>query len=107
MTGKTKMFVKIIESYRNVVAIADEELVGKKFFEGNKQLDVKESFYKSESENSLSKEEVKEIILEMTKEDATFNIVGKESVACALETGIIKKEAIMKIDGIPYSLVLL
>jgi len=52
MTGKTKMFVKIIESYRNVVAIADEELVGKKFFEGNKQLDVKESFYKSESERN-------------------------------------------------------
>ena len=107
MTGKTKMFVKIIESYRNVVAIADEELVGKKFFEGNKQLDVKESFYKSESENSLSKEEVKEIILEMTKEDATFNIVGKNAVSAALEAGIISEEGIDEVQGVPFALVLL
>ncbi|MCR4327834.1 MAG: DUF424 family protein [Nanoarchaeota archaeon] len=101
------MFVNIIESYRNVVAVADKELVGKQFFEGNKQLDVKESFYKGKNENPLSPEEVTEVLREYSKEDATFNIVGKNSVSCALESGVISEETIMEIDGIPYSLVLL
>lgn len=101
------MFVNIIESYRDVVAIADKELIGKQFFEGKKQLDVKESFYKGINENPLSKEEVKEIMLEMKKEDATFNIVGINSVNCALEAEIINEEQVWKIEGIPYTLILL
>jgi len=34
------MFVNVIKSYRDVVAICDKELIGKKFEEGNFQLDV-------------------------------------------------------------------
>jgi hypothetical protein len=101
------MFVNIIEAYRNVVAIADDELVGRQFYEGKKQLDIKESFYKGESAESLSKEEVIGIILDMTREDATFNIVGEKSIACAIEAGIITKEGVLTIDGIPYGMVLL
>ncbi len=101
------MFINVIESYRKVVAIADKELIGKKFSERNKQLDVKESFYKGENETPLSKEEVKKMILLLTKEDSTFNIVGKNSISCALESGIMDKESIKKIAGIPYSLILL
>ena len=39
------MFVNVIKSYRDVVAICDKELIGKKFEEGNFQLDVKENFF--------------------------------------------------------------
>ena len=42
------MFVNIIRTYRDVVAICDKELIGKKFYEGKFQLDVKENFYKGE-----------------------------------------------------------
>ncbi len=101
------MFVNIIEAYRNVVAIADDNLIGKQFFEGKKQLDVKESFYKGGNSEPLSKDEVLDIILDMNREDATFNIVGEESVACAIEAGIITEESILTIDGIPYGMVLL
>ncbi len=101
------MFVNIIRSYRDVVAVADKELIGKQFFEGKKQLDVKESFYKGENSSPLSKEEVKEIMINMLNEDATFNIVGEKSVACAIESGVITPSAVLKIGGIPYSLVLL
>jgi len=101
------MFVNIIESYRGVVAIADKELIGKQFFEGKKQLDIKESFYKGENENPLLKEEVKEMMIDFAREDATFNIVGENSINCALEVGIITKEQVLKIDGIPYTLILL
>ena len=43
----------------------------------------------------------------MQKEDATFNIVGKESVQTALEAGIIKEQGIIKIQEVPIALVLL
>jgi len=101
------MFVNIIESYRNIVAVADKELIGKQFYEENKQLDVKESFYKEENTKPLPYEEVKEIIIMMSKEDSTFNIVGKNSIACAIEAGIITENEVFEIGGIPYSLILL
>ena len=42
------MFVNIIKTYRNVVAVCDVNLLGKKFEEGKFQLDVKENFLKEE-----------------------------------------------------------
>lgn len=98
------MFVKIIESCRIVVAICDKELVGKRFEEGNKQLDVKESFYAGEIKNV---DEVKEIIENYVKEDATFNLVGENITNLALEMGLIHEDSIGKIQNIPYAMVLL
>ncbi len=101
------MFVNIIKSYRDTVAVCDKELVGKKFeepFEGGiKQLDLKENFYKGEESD---RENIKEIMKKMAKEDATFNIVGKDSVAAALEAGIISEKQVSKIKEIPFALVL-
>ena len=67
------MIVKIHTSYRYVVAICDSDLLGKKFEEGQFQLDVKESFFKGEEK---PKEKVLEIMQDMAKEDATFNIIA-------------------------------
>jgi hypothetical protein len=98
------MFVKIYKSYRDIVVISDSELLGKKFEEGNFQLDVKENFYNG---NKKSEDEVREIMEFFSKEDAVFNIVGKKSVKLALETGIIEESGIKRIGGIPFSFVLL
>ncbi len=101
------MIVNIINSHRDTVAIADKELIGKQFFEGKKQLDVKKSFYAGENSKEMTEEEVKEIIIDWSREDATFNIVGEKSVSLATEMNLISEEGIGKIDGIPYSLILL
>jgi len=98
------MNVKIHKTYRDVIAICDSDLLGKKFEQGNLQLDVKESFYKGEEK---TKQEVIQIMQDLSREDSTFNIVGEESVNCALETGIISKDGIKKVQGIPFALVLL
>ncbi|MEX0920426.1 MAG: DUF424 family protein [Candidatus Pacearchaeota archaeon] len=98
------MIVNIIKSYREIVAVCDNELLGKKFEEGKFQLDVKESFYKG---NETSREETLKIMKTMAKEDATFNIVGDESVNTALEAGIIDKESIGEIKGVQFALVLI
>ncbi len=97
------MFVNIIKSYRDVVAICDEELIGKKFEENIFQLDIKENFFKG---RVCSSEEVSKIMKEMKSEDSTFNIVGEKSINLALESGIITKDGVGNIGGIPFALVL-
>ncbi len=97
------MLVNVIKSYRDIVAICDSELIGKKFYEGKFQLDVKESFFKGKE---MSEKEAIKIIQEMSREDAIFNFVGKKSVNTALKAGVISQEGIRKIQGIPFAMVL-
>jgi hypothetical protein len=98
------MLVKIHKSYRTVVAICDEELIGKKFEQDNKQLDLTSNFFKGEEKTA---EEVLDIIEKASYEDATFNIIGNKSTDLALKAGIIKPEGIQRIQEIPVALVLL
>ena len=98
------MFVKIHHSYREVVAICDSDLIGKILEEGKFQLDVKENFYKGEE---INEEKLILLIQKMSVEDSTFNIVGKKSVSIAQKIGLINKESVKEIAGIPFSLVLL
>ena len=98
------MQIKIHEAYRTLVALCDSDLIGKTFSEGIKQIEIKPGFFQGEEKN---KEEVIEILKDMEKEDAIFNIVGEESVACALKANIISKEGIIEIERIPIALVLM
>jgi len=92
------------KSYRDVIAICDSNLIGKRFEQEKFQLDIKESFYKGEEK---TKQEIIQIMRNMSREDSTFNIIGDESVTCAVESGIISKKGIKKIENIPFALVLL
>jgi len=96
------MFINIIKSYRYVVALADGNLIGKKFEEGNVQLDVKENFYKGEEKSA---EEIVFDLKNMQMEDATFNIVGNESVELALKHEIISEGNIGEICGVKFAMV--
>ena len=95
------MQIKIHESYRKIVAVADTDLIGKIFSEGMRQIEVKPNFFKGDEKN---KEELIELLKDMEKEDATFNIVGKESIEAALEARVISKDGIITIDNIPIAL---
>jgi len=95
------MFIKIHESYRIIVALADSDLIGKVFEEGIKRINIRESFFVGEKK---SKEEIVRILKEMDKEDATFNIVGDDSISAAIEAGIINEKGIMKIENVPIAL---
>ena len=98
------MLIKIIKTYRDVIAVCDANLLGKKFEEGKFQLDVKESFFKGEK---TSEEEAISIMKQMSVENSTFNIIGKKSVNAAVKAGIISKHEIKKIQGIPFALILI
>lgn len=99
-----KVSIKVHKSYRPVVAVCDSELLGKKFEEGIKQLDVRENFYKG---SEFAEEEAIRIMQDQNKEDATFNIVGANSVKLAIKAGIITDGSISRVKDIPYALKLL
>ncbi len=98
------MHIKIHEAYRTIVALADSNIIGKKFEEGIKQIEIRPNFFQGEEK---PRNEVIKILKRMESEDALFNIVGKESIETALEAGIIKKHGIIEIQGVPIALGLL
>lgn len=99
------MYLKLHKSYRNVLALCDENLIGKKFEQGQFQLDIREKFYKGEL---LDKEKAIRILKQQALNDATFNISGQESIECAKESGLIQNDdGIKRIQDIPFTLILL
>jgi len=98
------MQIKIHEGYRKTVALSDTNLIGKTFDQDIKEIKIRENFFQGEEKN---KQETIEILKDLAKEDATFNIIGQESVQTALESGIIDQQGIIKIDNIPIALILL
>ena len=92
------MIVKIHKTPdgKKLVAVCDSGLLGKKFEQGNLQLDLTSDFYKGEEKSS---EEVKEII----KGAYIVNVVGQESVAFFISLGIIEKGHVLEVGGIPHA----
>ena len=98
------MLIKIHKAYRDIVAVCVTELLGKTFEEGDKILEIRESFYNGEE---IQEKELVDLLVDFAAEDAIFNISGEKSVEAALKAGIIKEEGIGKVQGIPFALVLI
>lgn len=79
---------------RTLVAVCDEKLLGERFEEDGRQLDLTGEFYKGDL---LPPGEVGDLI----RNADMLNLVGEESVALALNEGIVTPDAVMTIDGIP------
>lgn len=95
---------KVHKSYRWVVAICDKNIYGRKLLDGRRALDLTGPFFNGEV---LSESELKEKIEDCAREDATFNVVGEDSIRVAKEVGLIKDEGVIVIEGVPFALVLL
>ena len=79
-----------------IVAVCDEDILGKEFSEGELVLKLEESFYKGDE---VCEEEVKEALSCAT----IANITGKRAVACAVDCGCIDPDNIIFIDNIPHA----
>ena len=92
------MIVKIHKTPegRKLIAVCDGELLGKKFEQDNLQLDLSSSFYKGEE---MGPDDVKDAL----KDAYLLNVVGEESIAFFIELGLIEKEHILKIGGVPHA----
>lgn len=79
-----------------VIGACDEELLGKRFTDGKFQIDVTKKFYEGERITLKT--------LERFLQDATIaNLVGKQSVECAIRLGLVDPDCILRIKGIPHA----
>ena len=60
-------------------------------------LDVTERFNKGE-------EKTEEEIIKAMKDAININLVGKKSVSLGIKAGVITKDAVIKIKGIPHAI---
>jgi hypothetical protein len=81
---------------RTVAAVCDSDLTGKKFEEGDKQLDLTSDFYKGEETNDLHTGDI-------IKNSDIVNLVGEKSVELGIKEEVIEKCHVKKIAGIPYA----
>ena len=91
------MYVKFhTRGDRTVVAISDEDLIGKTLEDKNACIIVTERFYKGEKK---SEKEVAVIL----QEASNINLIGKKSIEFAIKQGVLDKKSIKKIKGTPHA----
>ncbi len=101
-----KFLVKIHSAYREIVAVSDIGLLGKRFEQGNTQLEVNEHFYGGKDSKVVDEKKLLKILQEAAENDACFNFVGKESINTAIKQGLVDKNSVIKVQGIPHALAL-
>ncbi len=81
---------------RTIVAVCDSDLIGRKFTEGERQLDLTADFYKGDERDG---KDVGDII----RNADMVNLVGQESVKLGLQEEVITQDHVITIDGIPHA----
>ncbi len=82
---------------RSVLVLCDQSIAGKRCTEGKKQLDLASDFYKGEPAGD------KEQLLDKMRAADIISLAGEESVALAIEAGMLNKGQVKRIAGIPYA----
>lgn len=85
---------KLDDNGRLFLNVVDKELLGKKFEEGNKVLDLTRDYYKGDL---MDREEV----VKLFKKSFCINFIGNGSVELGEENNMIKNE--LEIKGIKYA----
>lgn len=79
-----------------LLVMTDEDILGKKFEEGKKQLDLAAKFYQGETK---TKEEVKKLIPKARH----LHLTGKHIIAVAVELDVVNPKAILWVDKVPHA----
>jgi len=93
-----KVFLKIHNrSEIETVACCDEDLLNKVFKEGNLRIEISDHFFGG---NLINLDDAINIL----KQAAYFNIIGDVIINKAIESQVLPKEGIRKINGIPMAM---
>jgi hypothetical protein len=79
-----------------VIAVCDCTILGKKVCEEKFVLDVSKEFYQGERVTI-------EAAIDILKMATVANFVGKDAVRCGVEAGLVHKDAIISVCGIPHA----
>jgi hypothetical protein len=97
ITALSSIYLKSYSVNKEVlVAACDSELIGRTFCEGELHLHVNEDFFKGQP---ADENEVKKAL-----EEATIaNLVGKRSVTCGIDSGVVDENCVIMIGGVPHA----
>ncbi|ABM80928.1 DUF424 domain-containing protein [Hyperthermus butylicus] len=96
-SGEPMVYMKVMEVHgEKIVAICDEELLGKKFVEGELVLHINEEFYRGQLV-PLS------YAMQRAWEATILNLVGENTVNAAIKEGLIHPDAVIRIAGVPHA----
>ena len=95
------MYIKIHSSgaragNRQVIAVCDEDLLGKTLRDKGLEFKASESFYKGEKKTESE-------VITILKNAMNINLVGKQAIEAGLKAGVITKENIKTIQGVPHA----
>ena len=92
------MYIKTYETkYGTMVAVADAELIGKKFKYKDGEFFVNPRFYQGEQASAVE-------VMAAVRDAATVNLVGRKSVECGKMAGGISEKNILWINKkIPHA----
>jgi hypothetical protein len=79
-----------------MVALCDSCVMGKKVSEGKLVLEVSKDFYYGDLVTA-------EAAVDILRVATVANLVGEEAVRCGIEAGLIQKDAVISIGGIPHA----
>ena len=89
--------IKIYKQGNDIlIGACDKELIGKKFKEGKLQILVSKESYGGREISIQS-------LIQYLKEATIANLVGKNTVECAIKIGLIDPDCVLKIQGIPHA----
>ncbi len=93
-----KVFLKIHNRHEiETVAWCDEDLLNKVFKEGNLRIEISDYFFGG---NLINIDDAINIL----KQASYFNIVGNGIINKAIDSQVLPKESIRKINGIPIAM---
>lgn len=81
---------------KTLVAVCDDDLIGKKFEQGELQLDLTSDFYAGQKRDE---KETGDLI----RNADMVNLVGENAIKLGKEEGIIETSHIITINGIPHA----
>ncbi len=79
-----------------LLIVTDSGLIGKKFGEGKKQLDLTTKFYHGQ-------EKTESEIQEMFKNSYLLHLTGEKAVSLGIKAGFVNKDKILIIKGIKHA----
>ncbi len=79
-----------------VMAICDCDILGKKIQDGRLILDISREFFGGDKMS-------KEAAIDILKSATIANFVGRIAVKCGIEAGLVHRDAIITIGGVPHA----
>ncbi|MCS7098648.1 MAG: DUF424 family protein [Candidatus Methanomethyliaceae archaeon] len=92
-----EVFVNVRKANNDVfITVCDCDLLGKKIIEGNLVLDISRDFFSGERMT-------KEAAVDVLRAATIASFVGELAVSCGIEAGLVHRDSIIRIGGIPHA----